>query len=204
MVDIESLLCYAKVMKIGNRDLARAFNFSLTQVRRWAVLVLGTDPEADKGDGVSRNYDLDSAFRIFLAGILVSRYRMSLKQTQTHLVNISHMLAEEELFPSEIQKMEEIPEAELTIFSGETYSLRKDIEKPKVKMVTNSGEEIQTATFPSSDSTRFDIQEHYSERFYPLNIYAPAPGPRWVINLTKYLKQFIEQSKESWGGNIIE
>lgn len=72
-------------MEITNRELASKFGFTLGQIKTWAVLVCGRDPQADQGGGVARSYDLDSAFKIFLCGSLVNELGIGLKQVGSFL-----------------------------------------------------------------------------------------------------------------------
>ncbi len=91
--------------KFTNRDLARVFGVSLTQIKRWAVIVLGRDPEADQSGGVRREYTLDDAFIIYFFGvILVGDFRMGLKEAKVHLDHIRPQLIAEKLLPSNFDR----------------------------------------------------------------------------------------------------
>jgi hypothetical protein len=88
-------------MMLTNRDLAHAFGVSLTQIKRWAVIVLGRDPEADQSGGVRREYTLDDAFLIYLFGeVLVRRFRFGLKEAKAHMDQIIPQLKVEKLLIS--------------------------------------------------------------------------------------------------------
>jgi hypothetical protein len=87
--------------KLTNRELARAFGVSLTQIKRWAVICLGRDPEADQSKGIRREYTIDEAFMIYLFGeILVRRYHIGLKKAKVHMDQIMPVLKAEKLLPS--------------------------------------------------------------------------------------------------------
>jgi hypothetical protein len=87
--------------KLTNRDLASAYEVSLTQIKRWAVIVLGRDPEADQSGGVRREYTIDDAFMIYLFGeILVRRFGIGLKEAKAHMDKIMPQLKAENLLPS--------------------------------------------------------------------------------------------------------
>jgi hypothetical protein len=88
--------------KYTNRDIAEAFHISLYQVRRWAVVALGIDVEADRGKGSRRNYSIDEAFKIYLTALLCSEYNMSLSQATYHLNNIWPVLIDYHLLPSQM------------------------------------------------------------------------------------------------------
>jgi len=90
-------------MKVTNRTLERASGFSLSQIRRWAVLCLGRDPEADKSGGRRREYDIDEAFLIFLTGTLITHYRFGQNEVKTHLNNLKPLLESDNLLPSKIR-----------------------------------------------------------------------------------------------------
>lgn len=191
-------------MKATNREIARAFHFSLPQVRRWAVLVLGKDPEADKGGGVPRGYDLDSAFKVYLAGILIRYYRIPLKEIQSHLKRTGEFLEKQGLLPSQLGETNKIPLAQLTIFSGNRLRLQIEVEEQQIIHLTNSGEKIRGKVAlhsPDFINSYFDVKKHYKEIWYPLNIpFPPKRGPQWVIDLTMYLERFVKQSKSNWSG----
>jgi len=90
-------------MKLTNRYLARKLGVSLTQIKRWAVIVLGRDPEADQSGGVRREYSLDDAFLIYLFGeILVRNFRIGLQEAKRHMDQIMPQLKAERLLPSNI------------------------------------------------------------------------------------------------------
>jgi hypothetical protein len=72
-------------MEITNRELASKLGFTLGQIKTWAVLVCGRDPQADQGGGVARKYDVDGAFKIFLCGTLIHDLRLGLKEAANFL-----------------------------------------------------------------------------------------------------------------------
>lgn len=115
------------IMLLKSREIAEDFNFTLPQVRRWAVLVLGIDPEADKGKGKIREYSLDEAFKIFLMGELVNDYRMGLNEAKDTINSLWPHLSKLKLLPSQITSKNDIPDIDLIIDAGENYKLRKRI-----------------------------------------------------------------------------
>lgn len=95
-------------MNFTNRDLEKAFKKSLVQIKRWASICLGSDPLAGQSGGVRREYDIDSAFIIYLFGIvLVGEFHLGLKEAKIHIDNISSLLKEEALLPSKIDTKNE-------------------------------------------------------------------------------------------------
>lgn len=88
-------------MNLTNRDLEKAFGKSLVQIKRWAGLCLGTDPLAGQGSGVRREYDQDSAFIIYLFGVvLVGEFHLELKEAKIHIDKITPVLREYGILPS--------------------------------------------------------------------------------------------------------
>jgi hypothetical protein len=87
-------------LRLTNRFIAKAFGFSLPQVRRWALVVLGIDQAAEKAKGVVREYSLDEGFKIFMLGELINR--MGFAEAKKHLNNIWPHLSEYYLLPSMI------------------------------------------------------------------------------------------------------
>lgn len=87
-------------LRLTNRFIAKAFGFSLPQVRRWALVAFGIDQTADKAKGVVREYSLDEGFKIFMLGELINR--MGFAEAKKHLNNIWPHLPEYYLLPSMI------------------------------------------------------------------------------------------------------
>ncbi len=56
-----------------SREIADTYGWTVQQVRRWSVLVLGVDPMTGKGKGVKREYSHEDAMKIISCGKLVDR-----------------------------------------------------------------------------------------------------------------------------------
>jgi hypothetical protein len=200
-------------MRLTNRDLARRFGVSLTQIKRWAVIVLGRDPEADQSGGVRREYTLDDAFLIYLFGeILVRNFRIGLKEAKRHMDQIMPQLKAEKLLPSNIDI--DAPDGIMQLIPTE---LRVKAQN-KTHKVTRS-EYIQ---YPFVNINIIPIKEEYSiyviewgifsydgdmdingkrtaeidviRQFIPVGLDWPNQigAPQYVIVLADYLEGFLE------------
>lgn len=185
---------------LTNRELARDFGVSLTQIKRWAVIVLGRDPKADQSGGVRREYTLDDAFMIYFFGeILVGRFRMGLKQAKTHMDQIKPQLIEEKLLPSNLNY--ELPLNTIKLMPIEL------LEKAKNKINNYNG--INLIIFGENDyliewevvtsivNVKMD-DKHYAET-YSIRKYFPEQFPcsvrdgrQYVISLDVSLLMFTE------------
>ncbi len=193
--------------RVTNRELARAFGVSLTQIKRWAVIVLGRDPEADQSGGVRREYTLDDAFMIYLFGeILVRRFGIGLKEAKAHMDHIMPQLKAEKLLPSNfdieapVKTMQLIP-TELRV-KAQNKTKHKDI-KDQIPFVN-----INIFPFDNEYSIEWGIfayigdrdinGKQYSEidsirKFFPGGFNWPFhwSGPQYVILLLAYLEWFM-------------
>jgi hypothetical protein len=149
----------------NNRTLATKFGFTLHQVRRWAVAVLGLDPRAGRADGVERTYTVDEAFMISLAGHLVTQCGMIIEEAKDHVLGVTHRLMLLDVWPDG----EESRESYLLIFQ-KNYAL-KIIEKREQVGDTNWGQD--------GDPT--------VERFQEFFIWISFPEPVEVVERPKHI-----------------
>ena len=169
-------------MLLTNRDIASTFRFTLPQVRRWAVVALGTDPVADKGKGIIREYSLDDAFKIYMVGKLIDGYRIGLVEAKEHLNNIWPYLGKYNLLPSQNTEIKKTPKnVQIKISPGPNYDLRFLIDRETI----------------SKD-------EHiHKYKIITLKPYCLGDlGPIWIIGLGYHLwmfSKFIRNFYESRG-----
>jgi hypothetical protein len=98
-----NLVSFYDASMLTNRDLQRLFSKSLVQVKRWAMAALGPDPEAPQGGGVSRLYNNDEVFIIFLYGkVFIKELGMNSEEAMGHINAIKPILFAEGLLPSKI------------------------------------------------------------------------------------------------------
>jgi hypothetical protein len=162
-------------MKLANRDMAKGFGFTLPQVRRWAVLVLGIDPLADKGKGTIREYSIDESFKIYMVSELINCYRMGLNEAKQHLNNVWPHLSEHNLLPSQIMPTKTIPpEVYLYIAPGPYYELQ---------WIIDTQEEI-----PNRETIKH--VKHIALSDYSLR---GQYGPLWIIGLQFPLALFLNR-----------
>lgn len=167
-------------MRITNKHLVRAFDFSLTQVKRWAVLLLGPDPLTGQSSGVPRGYHLDEAFMIYLLGLLVRDYQFRLQDAKTHTLRIWRELERQEWLPSDFKKMSTAPTLVLTIYPrGPHYELKRYLRLEQVGQTDwQRGRERWLA-------------EYETQWFPPLAIDERPPGPEYTLPLSYQAKRFL-------------
>jgi hypothetical protein len=186
--------------KLTNRDLVQKIGISLTQAKRWAVLCLGRDPEADQAGGVVREYTHDEAFIIYLFGeVLVGRFRMGLKQAKTHMDNIKPQLVEEKLLPSNLDY--ELPLNIIKLMPLELLEKYKDIIKQRlfINLIIYGENDylIEWEVVTSIDDVKID-DKHYAKTYsvrkcfptqFPMSV---RDGQQFVIELDFYLLRFTD------------
>jgi hypothetical protein len=169
---------YKRRMRITNRLLERGFDFSVSQIKRWALLILGIDQEVVKGGAVQRGYTEIEALWIFLMGLLVRDYHMKLNMAKSHVLQIWRILDKEGLLP-DFGLKENIPPFELVIHDlpNPFYDLKKIITREQIgdSDWTKGGEEIWV--------------EKYSIKKIPVTAKEDL-GPLYVIPLSHYLEHF--------------
>lgn len=193
------------VKKLTNRDLVRVFKVSLTQIKRWAVICLGRDPEADQSGGVRREYTIDEVFLIYFLGmILVGDHGMTLKEAKTHIDYIKPQLISEKLLPSNfdhespLKTLELIP-LELRL-KAKNKAKEKDIkaQKPFINLTIFSENQyiIEWGIFSylkdingKKDFEMDSIRKYFPGEVKPFDMHF---GHHYVINLDAYLESFME------------
>ena len=163
---------------------------------------MGRDPQADQGHGIRREYDIYSAFKIYLLGmVLVRDFRMDLKEAKIHIENIFPQLQLEGLlpsktdlrnkelnyFPSEFLKdVNEFntdnstlfPAIDLTILPGHYYLLEKSISIFKGKI--NDSDKLMT----------FTLRYNFPKENFPKHAAIFEKGPHYYIPLLFHISNF--------------
>ncbi|MBM4275394.1 MAG: hypothetical protein FJ134_13175 [Deltaproteobacteria bacterium] len=186
--------------KLTNRELARSFGVSLTQIKRWAVTCLGRDPEADQSGGVRREYTIDDAFMIYLFGeILVRQLRMGLKEAKAHIDHIRPQLIAEKLLPSNVSI--ELPLNTIHLIPKELLEKAKN-RRTQYKDMMMQGPFINLTIFKENDyliewgifsylrsiNGKIEVETDSIKKFFSGGLIFPfRPGPQHVIflNITK-------------------
>ena len=79
-------------IEITNRDIEKSTNYSLPQVKRWAVALLPSDPEHGQHSGKTRQYSFDDAATIYLAGLLITALKFNIDETKAILKDMREWL----------------------------------------------------------------------------------------------------------------
>ena len=165
-------------MQWKSREIAEDFSFTLPQVRRWAVLVLGIDPLAAKGKGTIREYSTDEAFKIYLVGKFITWYRMGLQEAKHHVNNLWPKFVEFNLLPSQNPTLKINSTVQIYIHPNYNYDFRflisgETISKDQFK--AESVESYKTVIFNPQELTRYEL------------------GPIWIIGFTFLLERFFKR-----------
>jgi hypothetical protein len=197
--------------RLNNRELASFFGVSLTQIKRWSVIVLGRDPDADQSGGVRREYTIDDAFMIYLFGeILVRRYGIGLKEAKAHMDHIMPELKAEKLLPSNydyespLKSMQLIP-MEIRIKASNEITF---------EYITGQYPFVNINIFPSdnqyslewgvySSIENIDVNGKQKSEIHSIGKYFPVgyiwhfvPGPKFVILYDICLEWFMDEIKK--------
>lgn len=171
---------------ITNRVLERAFEIPLPSIKRYALLLLGRNPEADQAGGVQRYYRRDEAFMVYLLAVMVKDFRMKLDVAKRHIINTWRELEEAGTLPSQVWGKESaaVPDIDLWIFNPGLYELRKYIERKEA--------EPEWITVPRAPA---EIEvgrrtEVYDYRQFPINP-PKLTGEIYILQLKYHLLRFL-------------
>ena len=79
-----------------NRELAQKFGLNLAKWKRWSREFLPPDPLGGLQSGFARQYTLKDAFRVYLAGFLVSELKYSIPAAKEIIDELTNWLESEE------------------------------------------------------------------------------------------------------------
>lgn len=170
---------------ITNRVLERAFEIPLPSIKRYALLLLGRNPEADQAGGVQRYYRRNEAFMVYLMAVMVKDFRMKLEVAKQHLIKTWRELEEAGILPSQVwgKDAAEFPDIDLWIFNPGLYELRKYIERTEA--------EPEWITVPRAPA-ELEIgrrTEIYDYRQFPINP-PKLTGEIYILQLKYHLLRF--------------
>lgn len=129
-------------MELTIRDLVRGFpKASHTALRRWTLLALGKDPEADQAGGVARKFSFSDGFLVYLLGYLIREARLSQDEAQEHVKILKEVLNEKGLLPQSLGETQKfLKEIELRFISPSIYILIWEIETKYLEEDTDKKE----------------------------------------------------------------
>ena len=81
------------------KQLSDAFQIPIAKWKRWAREFIGIDPVAGRFGGVSREFNEEQAFHIYLGGILVSELFFSIPEARAILGGLNPWLKERGIWP---------------------------------------------------------------------------------------------------------
>ena len=85
-----------------SKELSKRLGINLAKWKRWAREFLPPDSKAGLQSGYAREYTKDEAFRVYLAGYLVSRLNFSIPETREILEELEGWLKHNGFFPSSL------------------------------------------------------------------------------------------------------
>ncbi len=197
---------------LTNRELERLFGVSLTQLKRWAVILLGRDPEADQSGGVRREYTLDDAFMIYLFGkLLVRQYDIGLKDAKAHMDHIMPELRAEKLLPSNWNYNYESPDKSMQFIPSEIRIKAENERKNEDIKHQFPFVNINIFPFDNQYSIEWGIYSYIRDRdvngkdtakinivtkYFPIgSAWHFVSGPKYVILYDINLEVFMDQIK---------
>jgi hypothetical protein len=176
------------MQSITNRILEKAFDIKLPSIKRYALLVLGLNPEVGQASGVQRTYDRDEAYMVYLMSVLVKDFRMKLGIARRHLINVWRQLDADSLLPSQIWEGK-IPDVDLWIYTPGLYELRTYSRREEIdlrwEMVHRAPGEIEHA----------HVKEEYHRKRFPLNP-PELSGEIYILQLRPHLFRFRQALKD--------
>ena len=81
------------------KQLSYAFEVPIAKWKRWAREFIGIDPVAGRFGGVSREFNEEQAFHIYLGGTLVSQLFFSIPEARVILSRLTPWLKERGIWP---------------------------------------------------------------------------------------------------------
>jgi hypothetical protein len=175
---------------ITNRVLERAFEIPLPSIKRYALLLLGRNPEADQAGGVQRYYRRNEAFMVYLMAVMVKDFRMKIEVAKQHIIKIWRELEEAGVLPSQVWEKEAaaVPDIDLWIFNPGSYELRKYTERKELEpqwiTVSRAPGEVEIGR----------RNETYDYRRFPLNP-PKLSGEVYILQLKNHLLRFCHGLK---------
>lgn len=171
---------------ITNRVLERAFEITVASWKRYAILMLGRDPEADQSGGVQRFYRRDEAFMLYLLAILVKDLRMKVDASKRHVLAVWRELGDLGMLPSQAWETvpDQIPDVDLWIYNPGLYELRRFSDR---RMVGET-EWLTIHRYPG-EVERGRIHEEYEYTRWPLNP-PKLTGEIYILQLKLHLLRF--------------
>jgi hypothetical protein len=171
---------------ITNRVLERAFEIAVASWKRYAILMLGRDPEADQSGGLQRFYHRNDAFQLYLLAILVKDLRIKVDAAKRHVLAVWRELADLGMLPSQAWDMapDEIPDVDLWIYNPGLYELRQFSDRRMVGEV----EWVTLNRYPGGVE-KGRIHEEYEYTRWPMNP-PEATGEIYILQLKLHLLRF--------------
>jgi hypothetical protein len=166
--------------KVNYGHLISVSGRSPQQVKRYALAFCGVDPNASGGRGITREYEINDGFYIYLIGVLVADYGMQLGEAQSHIYRIIPELDTRGLLPSiRWDRRDPVPRIVLRIHPGHVYEYRTYIKRTP----------DETENWDTGDQ---NVDDPYVARWVPKGkIGDAAPGPVFEVPLTAYLGHYI-------------
>ena len=149
-----------------NRYLAKHLGLNLAKWKRWSREFLPPDPLGGRQTGFARQFSLKDAFRVYLAGFLVSELKFSIPETRQVLSDLSGWLKEKgfdklQIHPQEFPSPSENGDAPWLIFiysplgRGFTYAFRQLRHTESMTEKSMCSETFSRTLLPAGDTDPF-------------------------------------------------
>ncbi|MEE8541165.1 MAG: hypothetical protein V3S66_05845 [Desulfobacterales bacterium] len=177
-----------------NRELAQKFGINLAKWKRWSREFLPPDPLGGLQSGFARQYTLKDAFRVYLAGFLVSELKFSIPAAKEVIDELTDWLESEEFLTNH------------DLFHRSTKNSAVPIERYKViisqkknnKGASQAEFEYQIRGIISNTPDLYEGTpirvERYVETLIPPSddkVALPDTGSSQTLNLTEIIEYFM-------------
>jgi len=178
----------------SNRELAQKFSVNLAKWKRWSREFLPPDPLGGLQSGFARQYNLKDAFRVYLAGFLVSELKYSIPSAKEVICDLEAWMESENFLANhdQVRRGTEnavIPIARYTVI----ITQRKDAKDP-----SQVGFDYQIRGIISNTPDRYEgmpirLERYVETLIHPSDDSAAQAGARssQTLNLTDIIEYFM-------------
>lgn len=169
--------------------ISEVTNSTLPQIKRWSVAFLDPDPSSGQHSGKIREYNFYQASIIFIGGILVSRFKYSIKDSAMILEDIVRLLKEKGWPLNEIIKFSRNTGGDKVISQKNKKFFWKEITINILRAHGGFYYRIQEVISSKKDA-RGRIHMIYSDHFYGNEHGVLYGDPYQIMHLTRLIGNF--------------
>ncbi|MBC8246297.1 MAG: hypothetical protein H8E81_01805 [Deltaproteobacteria bacterium] len=177
-----------------NRELAQKFGLNLAKWKRWSREFLPPDPLGGLQSGFARQYTLKDAFRVYLAGFLVSELKYSIPAAKEIIDELTGWLESEEFLTNHDLFLRSAKNAAVPI---ERYKVIIS-QKKSAKAASRGGFDYQIRGIISDTSELYEglpirVERYVETRIHALDDSAAPANARssQTLKLTDIIEYFM-------------